>query len=157
MVRKCRSSKHMVCRDSATKFQKRRQQSVQYTRNMSENKDDKRHNEIWGQYTVVQSKGKISVLFDNGCNKKHKYSCNNRMKHKTSVKGKVNRSEIIPKKLKLWCTNHVKRVWWNTPEKVTQSSRVLKGVKSKNVTNGLKASEKVRKGCRSEMEHCRVL
>jgi hypothetical protein len=42
-------------------------------------------------------------------------------------------------------------------EKATQSGGVLKSAKSKNVTNGLKASEKVRKGCRSEREHCRVL
>ena len=43
------------------------------------------------------------------------------------------------------------------PEKVTQLDGVFKSAKSKNVANGLKASEKVRKGCRSEREHCRVL
>ena len=42
------------------------------------------------------------------------------------------------------------------PEKATQLAGVLKSVKSKNVANGPKASEKVRKGCRSEREHCRV-
>ena len=42
------------------------------------------------------------------------------------------------------------------PEKATQLGRVLKSVKYKNVANGLKASEKVRKGCKSEREHCRV-
>ena len=41
--------------------------------------------------------------------------------------------------------------------KVTQSGRVLKSAKSKNVANGTKASEKVRKGCINEREHCRVL
>ena len=34
---------------------------------------------------------------------------------------------------------------------------VLKSAKSKNVANGLKVSEKVRKGRKSEREHCRVL
>ena len=127
MVRKCRSSKRKVHRDSVTKFQKkRRQRSVRYTRNVSENDDDKRRNEIWGQYTVVQSKGELSVLFGSGGNKKHKYSYNNRMKCKMLAKRKANRPEIIPKKLTLWCTNHVKRVWWNVPEKATQLGRVLK-------------------------------
>ena len=79
-------------------------------RNASENKDDKRHNEICGQYTVVWLKGELSVLFGSGGNKKHKYSYNNRMKHKMSVKHKANWSEIIPEKPKLWCTNHAKRV-----------------------------------------------
>ena len=156
MVRKCHSSKHKICRDSVTKFQKRRQRSVWYTRNASKN-HDKRHNEIWGQYTVVRSKGELSVLFGSGGNKRYKCSYNNRMKHKMSVKRKADQPEIIPKKPKLWCTNHVKRVWWNVPEKVMQSGRVFKSVKSKNVTNGLKVSEKVRKGCRSERENCRVL
>ena len=41
--------------------------------------------------------------------------------------------------------------------KAMQLGGVLKSAKSKNVTNGLKASEKVRKGCKSEREHCRVL
>ena len=143
MVRKYHSSKCKVHRDSVRKFQKRRQQLVQYMTNASENEDDKGRNEIWGQYTVVQLKGELFVLFGGGGNKKHK--C------------KADWPEMIPEKPKLWCTNHVKRVWWNVPEKVTQSGRVLKSVKLKNVTNGLKASEKVRKGCRSEREHCRVL
>jgi hypothetical protein len=43
------------------------------------------------------------------------------------------------------------------PEKATQSGRVLKSAKSKNVANGLKVLEKVRKGCKNEREHCRVL
>ena len=38
-------------------------------RNTSENNNDKRHNEIRGQYTVVQSKGELSVLFGSGGNK----------------------------------------------------------------------------------------
>ena len=42
-------------------------------------------------------------------------------------------------------------------EKATQFGGVLKSAKSKNVANGLKASEKVRKGRKSEREHCRVL
>ena len=46
MVRKCRSSKQWVRRDSATKFQKRQQRSVRYMRNVSENDDDERFNEI---------------------------------------------------------------------------------------------------------------
>ena len=37
------------------------------------------------------------------------------------------------------------------------NDRVLKSAKSKNVANGLKASEKIRKGRKSEREHCRVL
>ena len=153
MVKKWRSSKCKVHRDIATKFQKRSQWLVQYTRNTSRNDNDKRRNKICGQYTVVWE---LSVLFGSGGNKKHKYSYNNRMKHKTSAKCKANRPEIIPEKLKLWCTNHVKRVWWNVPEKAMQLGRVLRSAKSKNVTNGWKASEKVRKGCRSEREHCRV-
>ena len=32
------------------------------------------------------------------------------MKCEMSAKCKADRSEIIPEKLKLWCTNHVKRV-----------------------------------------------
>ena len=58
----------------------------------------------------MQVKGELSVLFGSGGNKKHKYSCNNRMKHEMSVKCKADRSEIIPEKPKLWCTNHVKGV-----------------------------------------------
>ena len=99
---------------------KRWQQSVWDMRNMSENEDNKRCNKMWGQYTVVQSKGELSVVFGSVGDKKHKYNYNNRMKCKTSVKHKANWPKIIPEKLKLWCTNHVKRVWWNTPEKVTQ-------------------------------------
>ena len=56
------------------------------------------------------SKGELPVLFGSGGNKNHKYSCNNRMKREMSVKRKADRSEIIPEKPKLWCTNHVKRV-----------------------------------------------
>ena len=69
-----------------------------------------RHNEICGQYIVVWSKGELSVLFSSGGNKKHKYSYNNRMKCETSVKHKADQPKIIPEKLKLWCTNRVKRV-----------------------------------------------
>ena len=58
----------------------------------------------------MQSKGELSVLFGSGGNKKHKYSYNNRMKCEMSVKRKANRPEIIAEKLKLWCTNHVKRI-----------------------------------------------
>ena len=130
---------------------------MRYARNASENDDNERHNEIWGQYMVVQLKGELSVLFGSSGKKKHKYSYNNRMKHKMLVKRKANRNKIIPEKPKLWCTNHVKRVWWNIPEKVMQSGGVLKSAKSKNVANGLQALEKVRKGCKSEREHCRVL
>ena len=39
--------------------------------------------------------------------------------------------------------------------KATQFGRVLKSEKSKNVANGLKASEKVRKGRKSEREQDR--
>ena len=74
-----------------------------------------------------------------------------------SAKRKADRTDIIAEKPKLWCTHHVKRVWWNVPEKATQTGGVLKSAKSKNVANGLKASEKVRKGRKSEREHCRVL
>ena len=42
-------------------------------------------------------------------------------------------------------------------EKAMQLGGVLKSAKSKNVANSLKASDKVRKGCKSEREHCRVL
>ena len=31
------------------------------------------------------------------------------MKHETLVKCKADQPKIIPEKLKLWCTNHVKR------------------------------------------------
>ena len=58
----------------------------------------------------MQSKGELSVLFGSGGNKKHKDSYNNRMKCEMSVKRKANRPEIIAEKLKLWCTNHVKRI-----------------------------------------------
>ena len=118
---------------------------MQYTRNASENDDDKECNEIWGQYTVVLSKGELSVLFGSSGKKKHKYSYNNRMKCEMSAKHKADRTDIIAEKPKLWCTNHVKRVWWNMPEKATQTGRVLKSAKSKNVANGLKGSEKVRR------------
>ena len=59
---------------------------------------------------VVRSKGELSVLFGSGGNKKHKYSYNNRLKREMSAKRKANRTDIIAEKLKLWCTNHVKRV-----------------------------------------------
>ena len=59
---------------------------------------------------VVRSKGELSVLFGSGGNKKHKYSCNNRMKRKMSVKRKADRTDIIAENPKLWCTNHVKWV-----------------------------------------------
>ena len=131
---------------------------MRYTRNASENDDDdERRNKIWGQYTVVWSKGELSVLFGSSGNKKHKYSYNNRLKREMSAKRKADRTNIIAEKPKLWCTNHVKRVWWNVPEKATQTGGVLKSVKSKNVANGLKVSEKVRKGQKSEREHCRIL
>ena len=142
--------------ENVVQVSERWQWSVWYMRNVSGNKDNKRCHEIWGQYTIGWSKGELSVLFGSGGNKKHKYSCNNRMKHETLVKCKANQPEIIPEKPKLWCSNHVKKVWWNTPEKATQLGRVLKSVKYKNVTNGPKVSKKVRKGCRSEREHCRV-
>ena len=90
---------------------------MRYTRNVSENDN----NEIWGQYTAVWLKGELSVLFGSGSNKNHKYSCNNRMKREMSVKHKADRTDIIAEKLKLWCTNDVKRVWWNIPEKATQN------------------------------------
>ena len=119
-------------------------------RNASENDDDERRNDIWDQYTVVRLKGELSVVFGSGGNKKHKYSYNNRMKHEMSAKRKADWSEIIHEKPKLWCTNHVKRVWWNMLEKATQFGGVLKSAKSKNVSNGLKVSEKVKKGRKSE-------
>ena len=59
---------------------------------------------------VVRSKGELSVLFGSSGNKKHKYSCNNRMKREMSVKRKADWTDIIAEKPKLWCTNHVKRV-----------------------------------------------
>ena len=59
---------------------------------------------------MVQLKGELSVVFGSSGNKKHKYSCNNRMKPETLVKCKANWPEIIPENPKLWCTNHVKRV-----------------------------------------------
>ena len=70
---------------------------MRYTRNASENDNDERRNDIWGQYTVVRSKGELSILFGSGGNKNHKYSCNNRMKREMSVKRKADRTDIYPK------------------------------------------------------------
>ena len=56
-----------------------------YTRNASENKDNKKYNEIRGQYTIRWSKGELSVVFGSGGNKKHKYSCNNTVPMTTSL------------------------------------------------------------------------
>ena len=59
---------------------------------------------------MVQSKGGLSVLFYSSGEKKPKYSYNNRLKCEMLAKHKANWTDIIAGKLKLWCTNHVKRV-----------------------------------------------
>ena len=160
MVRKCHSSKCKICRDSATKFQKRRQRSVWYTRNASENEDDKRCNKIWGQYTIGRSKWELSVVFGSVGNKKHKYSCNNRMKCKTSVKCKTNQPKIIPKKPKLWHTNHVKRS--DEMHQKKQHNQVeywkVQNIKmSQMVQKHQKRLEKVVEVTGSTIEYCRMV
>ena len=91
---------------------------MQDTRNTSENESDKRCNEIWGQYTVVWSKGKLSIVFGSGSNQNHKYSCNNKMKHKTLVKSKADWPKIIPKS-----QNYGALIMWKGFDEMRQKKR----------------------------------